>query len=283
LLGRALACAGDVELDAAAEGTLLGATGFHALLSGNFVGCVDALRAETELLDRTGDRSGAALSRGKLAAGLLEIGAFTEAEHVAREALATADAHGYESAAALAHATLGRALARLGRLGEACAEAGRGVAAYAAQGAVRAEGAARGHFAAIRFARCELDEAEREAHRALDLLGTSSETIVALGVLSRILLARGDMEQALRHAETALGLIDDAGGVPDGDALVRLAYAEALRASGDETRANATLCRARERLLARVAEINEPGFRAALLEEVPEHRDTLELARRCPS
>lgn len=204
------------------------------------------------------------------------IAATTLRHSAVREALTIADDYGYESAAALAHATLA-ARSHASVLDEACTEAAHGVAAYAAQGVVRAEGVARGHFAAIRFARGELDEAESEASRALELLGSSNETIFALGVLSQIMLARGDVGQALQHAQTALGRIDAASGALDGDALVRLAYAEALRASGDEAQANEALAIARERLLARVGEIGDARHRDALL-GLPEHRRTLELA-----
>jgi tetratricopeptide (TPR) repeat protein len=279
LLGRALSCAGDVELDVAAEGTVLGATGFHAYLSGNIVGYVDALRAETELLERTGDRSGATLSRAKLAGGLLEIGNFDEAERLARAALKAADQHGYESASALAHATLGRALALLGRLDEAIDEATIAVSAYAAQGAIGGQGSARAQLAALRSSRGELADAEREGRLALELVGTSTEAILAPGVLSRIVLARGDARLALELADSAMRRMEAVGGLSEGDALVRLARAEALLASGQDTLAHEVLSLARDRLLTRVAEIGEAPHRRALLEQVPEHRRTLELAR----
>jgi eukaryotic-like serine/threonine-protein kinase len=68
--------------------------------------------------------------------------------------------------------------------------------------------------------------------------------------------------------------------VEDGEALVRVVFAEALLASGDAAGAKAAAVAAKERLVARGAAIADPDFRRRFFEEVPEHARTMALARR---
>jgi hypothetical protein len=59
---------------------------------------------------------------------------------------------------------------------------------------------------------------------------------------------------------------------------VRLAHAEALRATGDTDGARRVLDDARARLLAIAARIPDPAYRQTFLEGVPEHARILALA-----
>ena len=64
----------------------------------------------------------------------------------------------------------------------------------------------------------------------------------------------------------------------DGDALTRLAYAEALLANGQRADAERVIGGARARLRARASAIRNTAWQKGFLESVPENRRTLELA-----
>ena len=62
-------------------------------------------------------------------------------------------------------------------------------------------------------------------------------------------------------------------------AFLRLTRIESLLAAGQPDAARASLAEARDRLLAIAGRIPDPSYRAHFLEDVPENRRTLELAR----
>ena len=64
----------------------------------------------------------------------------------------------------------------------------------------------------------------------------------------------------------------------EGEALVRLAAAEARKATGADDAARDTILLARDRLRESARGIVDPAWRESFLEKVEEHRRTLELA-----
>ena len=64
------------------------------------------------------------------------------------------------------------------------------------------------------------------------------------------------------------------------EAFLRLVHAECLEATGDHEAATAAIARARDRLFVIADKIDEPAYRTSFLENVPENRRTLALARR---
>jgi hypothetical protein len=93
-----------------------------------------------------------------------------------------------------------------------------------------------------------------------------------------VLLRRGDTEGALTAAREAIDLLDTLGALEEGEALVRLIYAEALHASTD-SRAPSAILDARDHLLDRAAKIRDPILRRSFLERVPENARTIARAR----
>lgn len=94
---------------------------------------------------------------------------------------------------------------------------------------------------------------------------------MARGVLARVAFDQGNPAEALGHAERGLAL--EASWFRDHTAL-RLLRAEALRALGRETEADAVLAEARRRLLT-VAERLPVEFRESFLKDVPDNARTL--------
>ena len=97
----------------------------------------------------------------------------------------------------------------------------------------------------------------------------------ALALLARSRLAQGRAGDALGPAEEAFAQLEAAGSVEEGEALVRLAHAEALEAAGRRGEALAARAAARARLLERAARLRDPGLRERFLTQVPDHAATL--------
>ena len=74
-------------------------------------------------------------------------------------------------------------------------------------------------------------------------------------------------------------MLDSLGGVEEGEAYVRLAFAEALDAAGDRDAACEAIATARVRIMERAAMIHDPQWKESFLHLVPENARTLELAK----
>jgi hypothetical protein len=98
-------------------------------------------------------------------------------------------------------------------------------------------------------------------------------------MLALVLLAYGRYSDALAAAREAMGLLASIGKVEDGEALVRVVYAEALHTTGHHEAARAAIADARDRLLAAAARIDDSRYRESFLHNVPENARTLHLAR----
>ena len=123
-----------------------------------------------------------------------------------------------------------------------------------------------------------------------EYVGDSPERITA--TLARAFLARlasapmgqrsaneSDVREALIAAHDAKRLLDQTGGVEEGEALVRVVYAEALAHAGDQDAARAAIKEARDRLHVRASWLHDATLRDSFLTRVPENARTLELAR----
>jgi tetratricopeptide (TPR) repeat protein len=227
--------------------------------------------------EEAGDRRQATLQRSNLADACNRLGAYEEAEAIARTALLDTQRTGMGFAALVLQSTLGLALARRGALDEACR-----VLRSAIEGETnpRMIGVARAYLADALHLRGDLDEAEVEARRAVSTLaGFPPYLPLAMAVRAHVLLALGRVVKAQTEASSALRRLESLGQVEEGEAFVRLVAAEAQIAGGDSAGARSVLATARDRLLARAASIKDPSFRRSFLEKVPENARTLALAR----
>src|SRR5262249_21066386 len=161
--------------------------------------------------------------------GYFEMGSTEEAERALRTALEVAQRFGITMVAANARHNLGPVLARRGALEEALEVERRAAAECRAQGDRRLEGGSRMYLAEILMAAGRLDEAEREARAALELLAiVPSIRVRAMATLAAVLRARGDHASALAAAREAAEHIAAGGEVDSGEAMIRLVHAQAL-------------------------------------------------------
>src|SRR5262249_55853850 len=136
--------------------------------------------------------------------------------------------------------------------------------------------AARWYVAIILALEGDHERAESELREALSLV-TSRHRPVVQATLAQVLLRRAKTGQALEHALEASKALADRP-ISEGDAVVRLAHAEALRAAGRTDESVAAIRAARDRLLARATRIARPEWRTSFL-EIPDHARTLVLSK----
>ncbi|WP_237245038.1 MULTISPECIES: serine/threonine-protein kinase [Sorangium] len=129
----------------------------------------------------------------------------------------------------------------------------------------------------------ELDRADRELDAALGLLPGADRTDRpgVIAARAELRLRQGRAAEALAAIEETLAPVQAMGGACGlfQGARIRLAHVACLDAVGRRGAAEAALAAARDRLLRIAGTIPDPAYRKSFLEEVPENRTTLALAR----
>ncbi len=267
------------ELDAQAVALIHQAQAVRNLASGDLAGCLSAFNAALVWFETASDLRNACAVRSNMAYVSAELGDLERAEAALRQALLSADRMGLRDVTAHIRHNLGRVLGLRGRAAEARALEEEAVRNFAAQGDPRLEGVARAYLAEILLAAREPHAAAGEAQTAVELLKVSpSLRVSAMSVLARARLAAGLPDAALAAAREAHAALEQLGEIEEGEALVRLTYAECLSATGAPQEARAVIIAARERLLARAALIGELTWRQRFLRDVPANARTLALA-----
>ena len=228
--------------------------------------------------ERAGDRRGACLTLANTGFLHAALGSFPEAEDALRRAHATATRMGLGTIAPLALHNLGAVLASRGSLEEAQGVEAEAVRAFAAAADPRLEGASRVYLSRILLAMSDAPGAEAEAMRVADNPATPAPLRPgALAAAARARLAQGRIPDAVSAATEAAGLLTALGAVEDFEAMIGLAHAEALFASGDAAAAEAAIAEAARRVLARASRLQE-ATRVRFLSLVPDNARCLALA-----
>jgi eukaryotic-like serine/threonine-protein kinase len=280
LQAKAEAASSRFEGDVMVSAHVLYGRAFRALLDGDLSEHRALTEATILAFERAGDVRNACLQRVNAGSAASELGAYAEAVALLRAALAEAERLGIPYVASHCRTNLGLALARTGALGEARSLLEFAIEYFMDHRSQRMECGARIYLSAIlRFAG-ELEGAEAEARRALNVCELVPQFQAdALSRLADALRARGNLEEARDAARRAVELVGSMGLVEEGEAFTRLIYAEVLFESGDKAGAAAAIATARDRLLARAAKIGDPAAREDYLTRVPDHARTLSLSR----
>ncbi len=254
-------------------------TAVRAVFEGDLGTACAGFTACARCFDEVGDVRQAVRVRNNAACMLTELGRLPEAEAELRAVIVSAERLGTFETAATARQSLATVLFHRRALPEARALAEQAVQAFVAQRDPRFEALSRAWLSAIFCEAGDLEAARAEATRAVALCASApAARCLALAMLARADLASGLHGDACRAAEEATELLDQLGGIEEGEALVRLTLAEALLAAGERAAASAAAASAREALLARAARIVDPAWRRSFLEGVAEHARTLALA-----
>jgi tetratricopeptide (TPR) repeat protein len=213
---------------------------------------------------------------------LLELGQYARSERVLAEALAEAERLGVPHLVGVARHNLGPVLARTGRVEEGRAQEEEAVRCFASQGERRLEGAARIYLSEILGMLGQHGEAEMEALEAARILEEAAPPLRPYGLASVALarLAAGRVGDALEPAREAFTEVIRTDNRTEGAFAARLAYVEALAATGDVDAAREHVVEARRALIEHATRIGHDGMRGAFLREVPENARILAWAER---
>jgi eukaryotic-like serine/threonine-protein kinase len=264
-------------------GRLLTARALRLRFAGDAGAALDLAHEGVRAFERAGDVRNVCFQRGRIGYALLEVGEHDGAETELSDVVTRCDRMGLGNVAATARHNLGLVLARKGRTDEARTVETAAAEAFRSSGNRRMEGASLEYLALIELAAEDLPAAENAARGALAVAAAWPPLPLnhaeSLAILSRTLLAQGRFDEALRAASDGLDELRRLGGIDDGEAIIRLTYAEALWATGDREGAREAILAARQRLEERARRISDLALRESFLERVPENAATLRLAR----
>ncbi len=262
------------------KGQLLATKAWATLFGGDTAKAVDLIEAAMQVHDRIGDLRQGAMARVNLGYYMILLGEYRRGIAVLREDLAVAERLGLGAVSAGSKQNLAFGLFGAGDLAEARALAEACVVEYKTFGDVRVEGVTLNYLAMILLAEGDLATAERVARQSAEMLGSLPPCrAYALAGLARVLLTRGQNAAGLAAAEEGMAILSSGSTMDEGEAYLRLVYAEALAANGRRHEAYDAIRSARDRLLERAAKISRPEWRESFLSKVAENARTLALAR----
>ena len=228
-----------------------------------------------------GDRRQAALQRSNVGHAKNELGLYDEATNELRAALAEAERLSLALAANGNRQSLAASLYGRGKHAEALALLEVAISGFEAQGDLRMSASCRLDLARVLLSSGRVEAAGDAVLYALEALPESSPLRPrGLAINAHVLKRKGDLGGALRVARQAMELFEECGSVESGEALVRLIYAKALEAVGDEEEAKEAMNRARRSLLERAGKISHQKWRQSFVENIPEHAQTMRLAEK---
>ena len=273
----AASSAGDPEV----VGQVEWARSLRVLASGDVSTFLALVRSSLGHLAHAGDLRSVCIQSLNAGHGYLQLGAYEEAERILAEAIEAADRMGLANARTFAKLNLGLALLGQGREGEAREVEEDALLLLRAQDDKPSEAHARVYLAMCLTRAGDLEGAAREA---LVVAGagegtTPSHRACARAILADVRLAEGRDHDALAEAEAAMSILTSLDGIEEGEAHIRVVYADALAAAGQAEAARKAAVQAHERLLARAAKVVDPALRASFLERVPENARTVARAR----
>jgi tetratricopeptide (TPR) repeat protein len=251
----------------------------QALSAGDLYEYLRHVEGAAAAFDAAGDLRSACLQRSNAGYAKTTLGAYSEAETTLREALVSAVQLGLPPVAALVRQYLGLVLAHRGALHEARVVLEQAIEGTKAAGESLMVAWSLAYLAELHVLARNFDAAERAALDALAALGDRVHEVrmYILAVLTQTLLAVGRVDEALVASFEAHDLLGKLG-TYSVEAVVLLARAEALHASGDLEGAREAIRHARDQLKARANKIGDPDLRPHFLSNVPAHARTLKLA-----
>ncbi|MFO0742344.1 MAG: protein kinase [Labilithrix sp.] len=253
---------------------------YRALVSGDTGSALSMFNVAISNFEAAGDTRAACRHLVSAAAACIELGSYREAERALIDALASAQHMGLSGVSASVWHHQGMLLARMGDDRAALGLADSAIDAFVAQGDRHMEASARlyrGYFLALGD---DLARAEREVRLALDSAGASPPLrAFGLAILAHVHLQSGRPDRADGCARESLQLLEALGGVEEGEAFIRLTYAESREAVGDMAGAREAIQTARVRILERTAMIQDAQWKDTFIQQVRENVRTMELFR----
>ncbi len=205
-----------------------------------------------------------------------QLGRFTDAEAVLREQMAQAELLGLTPLYHVCRHNLASILAQRGDIDAAIAMKEPAVAWLSRAGNPRLDGNVIASLGHVLYQVGRREEALEKAIQAEAMLRPFAPThAYSLAVAASAQLALGDAAAALDYAANGMAILGELGAIEEGEALLRLVYAEAAIGAGQVERGVDAMRAAAARLTERAATVEDPAHRALFLTAVPENATTL--------
>lgn len=266
------------DLDALTRAQVHHVQGVRAAHIGDVATFLRHLQAAVSAFELAGDTRNVSLERTTVAWCFAELGEIERAHEHCSRSLEYCQRIGAQQAITYAKVNLGFILTyRSGGLAAAHGVLNEAIAECQSVGNLRLEGWARAHLASVEHDAGNLTAELQQAEIASERLAASPGLQAwALALHARALLRQGRPKEALPRVERALGLLNDLGGLLQGESLPPLVLVETRLALGERERAGSAALDARRRLLGR-AERLDAAFRESFL-ALPDNARTLSLA-----
>ena len=242
-----------------------------SLSAGQLTSYVRAVELAIDHFTTAGDIRSACLEQSSMGNAYIQIGGWDRAAAALNESLCIAEPMQLELVAT-AKARLGYAIAMAGRTDEGAAVLSAALDSCLKHGNRRAESIARMYLARVwagRRGAPALDMARKALESAEGLPGRRA---FALAVLASIEVETEALQSAsIAHAHEAMAILERLGGVEEGETLIRLCHAIALRMEGREAQSRAVLTEARRRLMDKAERLGDTEVKRSFLERVPDH------------
>ncbi len=210
-----------------------------------------------------------------------QLGRFSDAEAKLREQMSRAELLGLTPLYHVCRHNLASVLAQRGDADAAIAMKEPAVARLSRAGNPRLDGNVIASLGHVLYQVGRPEEALVKADGAAAMLRPFAPThAYALAVAAASQLALGDAPAALERASEGMRILAHLGGIEEGEALLRLVYAEAAIGAGQPERGIDAMRAAANRLVERAATILNPEHRALFLTAVPENATTLARAEK---
>ena len=233
--------------------------------------------AALERFTAAGDVRNACEQRGALAAVLLRLGAFDEAERLLHEALGIAEPMKLAIASQI-KAYLALAAFRQGERERAVSLVSAALEEAEPRGDRYTLGHAHAFHALIQAQADDHGAALAEADAAVAAAEPFPSLLAhALGVRAATLLVAGNAASALEPARRAMGLLVERGGAGEGESLARLTHALVLAQTGDQAESRRAMKAARDRVVGLAERLGDRRYKRSFLEKIPENTRILQL------
>ena len=235
-------------------------------------GCIAAFEA-------SGDARNTCNQQNNLGFGFSQLGGWSQAVEIFRSALVNTDRMDLPLTAAYCWANMAFALMQQGELAEAEGALGEAMAIAEQTNNIRVLGSARAHLADLRLRQDRPADSWALAEEAADELRPSPPMMgLAYAVLSRARLANDDVRGAVAAAEAGMEVFESQGGLEEGEAMLRLAHAMALRAASRPEETTEVIRAACARLQEQADRIGDADWRRTFLKNIEDHALTMAFA-----
>jgi predicted ATPase len=275
-VAKALLVPVEAVAEPAARAFLLSASVAQASWEADLERAIALAEEATAAFEVVGDVRNATRQRQKTGSALAELGAYADAEKVLERTREDAERMGLATVANDAALRLTFAFVRTNRFEKAVALANEIIESFAEQRDRGGEGHARAYLASVYYLGGRFEEAAEEAAKTIALIEHSPPYRAALlGFYALTLMHKGaPATEVVGTASEAICILEQLTGIAEGEAVVRIAYAEALHYAGDQEGAKVAVTSARDRLLARASKITNPAYKRAFLSAVRENART---------